>query len=89
MHLVDHSLDATVAASLTQRSDVDLRFLMVISPAVLGPSAARALVECFLAAVSEAALAARMQPLVDDPAKRAPALVHAARATTSKAARSA
>jgi pyruvate dehydrogenase E2 component (dihydrolipoamide acetyltransferase) len=77
LHLVGHSLGAAVAAALTERGDLDIRSLTLISPAGLGPSVDGAFVEGFLAARTEAALAAWMRRLVHDPANLAPVLVRA------------
>lgn len=77
MHLVAHSLGAAVAAALTERGDLDIRSLTLISPAGFGASVDGAFVEGFLAARSETALAAWMRRLVGDPASLAPVLVRA------------
>lgn len=77
VHLVGHSLGAAVATALTERGDLDVRSLTLISPAGLGPSVAGDFVEGFLAAKSEAALAAWMRRLVYDPANLASVLVRA------------
>ena len=77
MHVVGHSLGAGVAAALTESGDLDVRSLTLLSPAGLGPTIDGAFVEGFLAAKSEAALAARMRRLVHDPASLAPVLVRA------------
>ena len=77
IHLVGHSLGAAVAIALTARGDLDVRSLTLISPAGLGPSVAGDFVDGFLAARSEAALAAWMRRLVHDPASLAPVLVRA------------
>jgi len=77
VHLVGHSLGAAVASALTERGDLDVRSLTLISPAGLGPTIDGAFVEGFLAAKSEAALAAWMRRLVHDPASLAPVLVRA------------
>lgn len=77
IHLVGHSLGGAVAAALTDRGDLDVRSLTLISPAGMGPYVDGAFVEGFLAAQSEAALAAWMRRLVHDPANLAPVLVRA------------
>ena len=77
VHLVGHSLGAAVATALTERGDLDVRSLTLISPSGLGPSIAGDFVEGFLAARSEAALAAWMRRLVYDPASLASVLVRA------------
>ena len=77
VHLVGHSLGAAVATALTERGDLDVRSLTLISPVGLGPSVAGDFVEGFLAAKSEAALAAWMRRLVHDPASLASVLVRA------------
>ncbi|MCF8503008.1 MAG: alpha/beta fold hydrolase, partial [Rhodospirillum sp.] len=77
IHLVGHSLGAAIAAALTERGDLDTRSLTLLSPAGLGPSIDGAFVDGFLAARSEAALAAWMRRLVHDPASLRGALVRA------------
>ena len=77
MHLVGHSLGAAVAIALTERGDLDVRSVTLISPAGLGPSVAGDFVEGFLAARTEAALASWMRRLVHDPAGVASVLVRA------------
>ena len=77
MHLVGHSLGAAVAIALTERGDLDVRSVTLISPAGLGPSVAGDFVEGFLSARTEAALAAWMRRLVHDPAGVASVLVRA------------
>lgn len=76
-HLVGHSVGAAVAVASTARGDLDIQSLSLLSPAGLGPNIDAAFVEGFLAARSEAALAAWMRRLVHDPAKLAPVLVRA------------
>ena len=80
VHLVGHSVGAAVAMALTARGDLDVRSLTLLSPAGLGPSVDGAFVEGFLAAQTEAALAAWMRRLVHDPAMLAPVLVRATQA---------
>ena len=77
VHLVGHSLGAAVAVALTEAADLDVRSLVLIAPAGLGPSIDGAFVQGFLGARSETALAAWMRRLVSDPAKLAPVLVRA------------
>lgn len=77
VHLVGHSLGAALAAALTARGDLDIRSLTLLAPAGLGASVDGAFVEGFLAARTEAALAAWMRRLVADPASLAPVLVRA------------
>lgn len=77
LHLVGHSVGGAVATALTARGDLDIRSLTLLSPAGLGAAVDGAFVEGFLAAQSEAALAAWMRRLVHDPAKLAPVLVRA------------
>lgn len=77
VHLVGHSVGAAVAMALTARGDLDVRSLSLLSPAGLGPTVDGAFVDGFLAAQTEAALAAWMRRLVHDPAKLAPVLVRA------------
>jgi pyruvate dehydrogenase E2 component (dihydrolipoamide acetyltransferase) len=77
IHLVGHSVGAAVAMALTARGDLDVRSLSLLSPAGLGPTVDAAFIEGFLAAQTEAALAAWMRRLVHDPAMLAPVLVRA------------
>lgn len=77
MHLVGHSLGAAVATALTERGDLDIRSLTLISPAGLGASIDGDFVDGFLAARTEAALTTWMRRLVHDPADLAPVLVRA------------
>lgn len=77
VHLVGHSLGAAIAVALTERGDLDVRSLTLIAPAGLGASIDGAFVDGFLAAQSEAALAAWMRRLVSDPVSLAPVLVRA------------
>ena len=77
VHLVGHSVGAAVAMALTARGDLDVRSLSLLSPAGLGPTVDGAFVEGFLAAHTEAALAAWMRRLVHNPAMLAPVLVRA------------
>jgi pimeloyl-ACP methyl ester carboxylesterase len=77
VHLVGHSLGAAISVALTERGDLDVRSLTLIAPAGLGASIDGAFVDGFLAAQSEAALAAWMKRLVSDPASLAPVLVRA------------
>ncbi len=77
VHLVGHSVGAAVAMALTARGDLDVRSLSLLSPAGLGPTVDGAFVDGFLAAQTEAALAAWMRRLVHDPAMLAPVLVRA------------
>lgn len=77
VHLVGHSLGAAVAAALTARGDLDIRSLTLLSPAGMGPAVDGAFIDGFLAAQTEAALAAWMRRLVHDPAALAPVLVRA------------
>lgn len=85
VHLVGHSLGAAVAAALTERGDLDVRSLTLISPAGLGASIAGDFVDGFLSAKSEGALAAWMRRLVSDPATLAPVLVRATLAARDEA----
>lgn len=85
IHLVGHSLGAAVACALTERGDLDIRSLTLLSPAGLGPSVDGAFVVGFLAARTEAALAAWMRRLVSDPASLAPVLVRATLAARADA----
>ncbi|PWR02070.1 hypothetical protein DKT77_13800 [Meridianimarinicoccus roseus] len=77
IHLVGHSLGAAVAAALTERGDLDVRSLTLLSPAGLGAKVDGDFIEGFLSAQSETALATWMRRLVHDPEKLAPVLVRA------------
>ena len=77
VHLVGHSLGAAIATALTERGDLDIRSLTLLSPAGLGPSINGSFIDGFLAARTEAALNAWMRSLVHDPAALAPVLVRA------------
>lgn len=77
IHLVGHSLGSGVAAALTDRGDLDVRSLTLISPAGLGAFVDGDYIDGFLAARSEEALGAWMRRLVHDPASLAPVLIRA------------
>lgn len=77
LHLVGHSLGGAVAAALTARGVLDIRSLVLLSPAGLGPEINGDFMRGYLAARSEASLTPWMQELVADPALITPALVHA------------
>jgi pyruvate dehydrogenase E2 component (dihydrolipoamide acetyltransferase) len=66
LHLVGHSLGAAVAATLAARSPLDIRSLMMLSPAGLGPDMNGAFISGFLRAASEASLAPWIRELAFD-----------------------
>jgi pyruvate dehydrogenase E2 component (dihydrolipoamide acetyltransferase) len=66
LHLVGHSLGAAVAATMAARSPLDVRSLMMLSPAGLGPDMNGAFISGFLRAASEASLAPWLRELAFD-----------------------
>jgi len=66
LHLIGHSLGAAVAATVAAQSTLDVRSLMLLSPAGLGPDINGAFVSGFLRATSEASLAPWVRELVFD-----------------------
>jgi pimeloyl-ACP methyl ester carboxylesterase len=77
VHLVGHSLGAAVAASVSDRGDLDVRSLTLIAPAGLGPKVDGDFISGFLGSVSEAALGTWMRRLVHAPASLPGAFVRA------------
>lgn len=77
LHLVGHSLGAAVAAALADRGDLDVRSLVLISPAGLGPKINGDFFDGFTSATSEAALAAWMHRLVAAPSSLPGAMIRA------------
>jgi pimeloyl-ACP methyl ester carboxylesterase len=77
IHLVGHSLGAAVAAALTRRSDLDIRSLILLAPAGLGPKINGDFIEGFLHSSSLPALTAWMQRLVYSPGSLPGAFVRA------------
>lgn len=75
VHLVGHSLGAAVAASAAARSQLDVRSLMLLSPAGLGPDMNGAFVSGFLRATSEESLAPWARELVFDENALGPSFV--------------
>ena len=87
--VVAHSLGSAVMAAVAARGLADLRSLLMLAPAGLGPEINGSFVQGFLDATSEAALAPWMRELVADPQSMMPSLVRAtlnARAGTDRAA---
>lgn len=66
--LVAHSLGAAVAVRLAEQASLDLRSLLLLAPAGLGPDINGAFVDGFSRARSEASLAPWMRLLVSDQA---------------------
>lgn len=77
LHLVGHSLGAAVATAIAGGGDLDIRSLMLIAPAGLGPKINGDYVSGFLSASSEAALQAWLGLLVHEPASLPGVLVRA------------
>ncbi len=77
VHLLAHSLGAAVAVALTARGVLDIRSLVLLSPAGLGPEINGDFLRGYLGARSEASLTPWMQELVADPALITPAFVRA------------
>jgi pyruvate dehydrogenase E2 component (dihydrolipoamide acetyltransferase) len=73
VHLVAHSLGAAVAATAAAQSRLDVRSLMLISPAGLGPDMNGPFVAGFLRATSEASLTPWVRELVFDAQALGPA----------------
>jgi pimeloyl-ACP methyl ester carboxylesterase len=67
VHLVSHSLGSALCVRAASLSSAQVRSMTMLAPAGLGPSINGGFVEGFLAARTEAALAAWMQQLVYDP----------------------
>ncbi|MDX7952817.1 alpha/beta fold hydrolase, partial [Lichenihabitans sp. Uapishka_5] len=75
--VVAHSLGGAVMTAIAARGEVDIRSLVLIAPAGLGPDINGGFIDGFLAATSEAALAPWMAELVADPRAITPAFVRA------------
>ncbi len=87
--VVAHSLGGAVMAAVAARGLADVRSLLMMAPAGLGPEINGGFVQGFLSATSEAALAPWMRELVADPQSMMPSLVRAtlnARTGTDRAA---
>ena len=87
--VVAHSLGAAVMIAVASRGFADLRSLLLLAPAGLGPEINGGFIGGFLAACSEAALAPWMAELVADPRMITPAFVRStlkARAGTDQVA---
>lgn len=79
-HLVGHSLGAAVAIAIAAQNGVTIKSLTLFAPAGLGTSVDGGFVAGFLAAKSEAALAAQMKRLVNDPSDLPVSLIKATQA---------
>jgi pimeloyl-ACP methyl ester carboxylesterase len=66
LHLIGHSLGAAVAATVAAQSQLDIRSLMLLSPAGLGPDMNGAFIAGFLRANSESSLAPWVRELAFD-----------------------
>ncbi|MCG7393744.1 acetoin dehydrogenase dihydrolipoyllysine-residue acetyltransferase subunit [Microvirga sp. ACRRW] len=66
LHLIGHSLGSAVAATVAAQSQLDIRSLMLLSPAGLGPDMNGAFISGFLRATSEASLAPWVRELAFD-----------------------
>jgi pimeloyl-ACP methyl ester carboxylesterase len=75
--LVGHSLGGAIATAVAARGAVEVRRLVLLSPAGLGPDINGAFLQGFLEAQSEASLTPWMHELVADPAAITPAFVRA------------
>jgi pyruvate dehydrogenase E2 component (dihydrolipoamide acetyltransferase) len=76
-HLIGHSLGGAVAAAAAAQARLDIRSLMLLSPAGLGPDMNGAFVSGFLRATSEASLAPWVRELVFDGQSLGPSFVSA------------
>jgi pyruvate dehydrogenase E2 component (dihydrolipoamide acetyltransferase) len=77
LHLVGHSLGSAVAATMAARAPLDIRSLMLLSPAGLGPDMNGAFISGFLRATSEASLAPWVRELAFDERSLGPSFVRA------------
>ena len=77
MHVVAHSLGGAVMTTIAARYALDIRSLLLLAPAGLGPSVNGAFLGGFLNATSEASLTPWMHELVADPAVISAAFVRA------------
>ena len=77
MLVVAHSLGGAVMAAVAARGTLDLRSLLLLAPAGLGPSINGAFLRGYLSATSEASLTPWMHELVADPAAISAAFVRA------------
>jgi pyruvate dehydrogenase E2 component (dihydrolipoamide acetyltransferase) len=76
-NLVGHSLGGGVATAVAAGGQLDVRSLMLLAPAGLGPEIDSAFIEGFAAATDEAAVRAWMTRLVADPSALPNGLVRA------------
>lgn len=77
VHLVGHSLGGAVAVAVAARGAVDLRSLLLLAPAGLGPEINGAFLDGYLAATSEASLGPWLRELVAEAGAVTPAFVRA------------
>ena len=79
-HLVGHSLGAAVAIVLTAQTGLTIKSMTLFAPAGMGTMVDGDFIAGFLAAKSEAALAAQMKKLVNNPATLPSSMVKATQA---------
>lgn len=77
LHLIGHSLGSAVAATAAAQSQLDIRSLMLLSPAGLGPDMNGAFISGFLRATSEASLAPWVRELAFEESSLGPSFVSA------------
>jgi pyruvate dehydrogenase E2 component (dihydrolipoamide acetyltransferase) len=77
-HLVGHSLGGAVATAIAAGGQLDVRSLLLLAPAGLGPEIDSAFIAGFGAATSEAAVRAWMSKLVANPSALSDGFVRAA-----------
>ena len=87
--LVGHSLGAAIAATLAGRAALEVRSLLLLAPAGLGPDINGAFLDGFLRARSADSLAPWLRLLVADPAALGPGFAQATLRGRSDAARAA
>ena len=76
-HLVAHSLGGAVAVAAAARGALDVRSLLLLAPAGLGPEINGAFIQGYLAASSEASLGPWLRELVAEAGSITPAFVRA------------
>jgi len=76
-HVIGHSLGAAAATLAAETAQCEIKSLLLLSPAGLGPEINAAFLEGYCRAHSEDSLAAWMKLLVADPSVLSPALIRA------------